>query len=218
MENQRYKRIYEKVCNEFRKTNEFCHGAYDEMSSALLVFQSAKQIIERGDLNVDKDLVLISAILHDVGKAYINENKIFGKEGLLKDYKVEWKKHAKLSEEPARNILTSLDYPKDFIEKVCGIVKLHDTRDLPRKTKELMIVQDADVIADIGFLGFIRPFMFSGRFKSQSILDSMKHFNNKEDYDKIRSKLNLEISKEILKEKIFLEKELIRKMRISFRL
>lgn len=216
MKNRKYKEIYEKVCNEFKKTNEFCHGAYDETFSALSVFKSAKQIIEKGKLDVDKDLVLISAILHDVGKAYINESKIFGKEGLLEDYKVEWKKHAKLSEEPARNILIILGYPKDFVEKVCWIVKLHDTRDLPKKTRELMIVQDADIIADIGFLGFIRPFMFSGRFKSQSILDSMKHFNNEEDYNKILNKLNLKISKEILKEKIVLEKELIEKTKGDF--
>ena len=207
MENQKYKEIYELVCNEFRRTNEFCHGSYDETFSTLLVFNSAKQIIEKGNFDVDKDLVLISAILHDVGKAYLDESKIFGKEGLLGDYKAEWKKHAKLSEEPARNLLTNLNYPKDFIEKVCDIVKLHDTRDLPKKTTELKIVQDADIIADVGFSGFIKPFMFSGRFKSQSVLDSIKYLNSEEDYQKIKSKLNLEISKEILKEKIALEKK-----------
>lgn len=65
---------------------------------------------------------------------------------------------------------------------------------------ELQILQDADLIADWGISGFVRPFLFAGRFKKPTI--KTVEFLAKTDIAEEYEKLNLKTSKNLVEEKI----------------
>ena len=72
-----YKAIYSKVKERFVQSKYFNYGACDETYYTLRVFETAKEIIHRLNKKVNVSLILVSAILHDVGKSKINLSKVF---------------------------------------------------------------------------------------------------------------------------------------------
>ncbi|MBU1201299.1 MAG: HD domain-containing protein [Nanoarchaeota archaeon] len=212
--NPNYKRIYGEVCKLFLKTKHFKHGPFDETFYTLRVFESAKEIMKRLKVPCKKEQVLVATILHDVGKTKLDDKKVFGKDSFLKGHEKEWFKHASLGVPIARNILKKMGHSEDFIKEVSYLIKNHDMRGkrgtkLKDKTLELQIIQDADLIADCGSAGFIRPFLFSGKFNNHTIISQIKYVQEVKHRVGMDAMINLEVSKKIAEEKMKLQKRLV---------
>jgi hypothetical protein len=71
-------------------------------------------------------------------------------------------------------------FDNGFIEKVVYLVKHHDDR--PNRVQmlrnmELKILQDADLLADMGIASFVRPFLYSGKNKRKT-LENVKYIKS----------------------------------------
>ena len=151
-----YKKLYEIICDLYSNTEHFYYSQWDETFYTLRVFETCKTLIKKSYRKIDKEVILTAAIFHDT------EKKI----------KEEWDKHPIYGAEITRKILTKQRFENEFIEKVVYLVKHHDDR--PNKmqmirTPELKILQDADLLADLGIASFIRPFLYSGKNKRKTI-------------------------------------------------
>ncbi len=206
--NPDYKHIYQFVCDEYNKTKHFAHGPFDETYFTLRVYETAKDLMKKLKQKVKRQQVLVASLLHDIGKTKLDDARLFGKGGALETAWEEWHRHAKLGVPIARDFLSKLGHSKEFIDEVCCLIEHHDLRGDKMKDKplELQVLQDADLLADIGFAGFIRSFLYSGKF-ARSVLSSIQ-FLKKEDRTREGQKLNLEISKKIAEKEIKLQKEL----------
>ncbi len=204
-----YKKIYNFVKKKFEKTNYFHSGPFDETYFTLMVYWFAKKVINKLDKKVKEEEVLVSAIFHDVGKSKLNEENLFGPNGFLENHREEWNKHAGFSAEIAEDYLKKNNYPKEFIEEVSYLIKNHDLRGdkLDKRSLELKILQDADLLADIGISGFIRPFLYAGKF-DRSIFDQIEYLKE-EDRTLEGETLNLEVSKKIAKKEMKTQKKLV---------
>jgi HD superfamily phosphodiesterase len=201
--NPDYKKIYRFVTDKFTESLHFKHGPFDETFYTLRVYESAKKIANKLDKNVKLEPLLVSALLHDIGKTKLDISKLFDKTQILRDtFSLEWRKHAKLSTTIAKPYLEKLGHSEQFIDEVCYLIENHAKRGdkLNQRTLELEILQDADLLADIGLFGFIRPFLYSGKFSKQSIIDAI-NFIKKEDRTDNGKELNLDISKLLAKKK-----------------
>ncbi len=193
-----YKKIYHFVKKQFDKTNHFRHGPFDETYFTLRVYESTKEIVAKISKKVNQQELLVAALLHDIGKTKLRASKLFGKSGLLKGARREWSRHAKLGVPIANKLLRRLGHSEQFISDVGYLIAHHDLRGaaLTKKSLALKIIQDADLIADIGFAGFVRPFLFSGKFNKYSVIGSIE-FLQKEDRTDLGKNLNLKISRAI---------------------
>ena len=92
----------------------------------------------------DRDLVMISVILHDTGWAHVDESRI-----LSEGFGDNWREAAILFEHEeqgcnvARRVLGELDYSEEFIEKVCEIIDGHDTRPVAYSLEDALM-RDSD--------------------------------------------------------------------------
>tara|TARA_Y100000310_G_scaffold341885_1_gene442714 strand:+ start:235 stop:909 length:675 start_codon:yes stop_codon:yes gene_type:complete len=206
-QNPNYKKIYQIVKAKFNQTNYYCHGPFDETYFSLHVYETAKKLIYLSKKKCQKEPILVAALLHDIGKTKLDDEKVFGSFLGKKSVK-EWRKHAKFGLPITKKILNQLGHSKEFIEQVCYLIEHHDHRTKEEKTFELKLLQDADLIADWGLAGFIRPFLYGCKFR-QSVLGSVDHIKKKSyavshEYQQ----LNLNISKRLGKQKLSLQKKL----------
>ena len=127
--------------------------------------------------------------------------------------KEEWDKHPQLGVPISKKILKGLGHSEEFIASVCYLIKNHDNRSgqIKNKSMELQILQDADLIADCGFAGFIRPFLYGSKFK-RNIIGCIKYMQNEVNQVEKEGLLNLEVSKIIAKIKMKLEHKLIKEI------
>ena len=208
-----YKKIYQFVNNEFRKTIHFKHGPFDETYFTLRVYESAKEIIEQLNERLNVEEVLVACLLHDVGKVKLDSSKLFSEHNVLKSFSEEWHRHPNLSVDIAKTFLKTQGHSELFIENVCYLIDRHDLRGdkLQERSIELAVVQDADLVADIGFAGFIRPFLWCGKFTDQSVIGSINYVKT-EDRTNDSTMLNLEVSKSIAKREMKIQDELIKEI------
>lgn len=208
-----YKGIYKIVKDLFESTEHFYHGPFDETYYSLRVYESSKEIIDKLNQKVNIPAVLVASILHDIGKTQINSAKIFTSTGKTDGAIKEWKRHAKLGVPIANKILIKMGHSNKFIEKVCYLIENHDNRGdkIKNRSIELQILQDADLIADCGFAGFIRPILYGSKF-SRQIIGSIKYMQNGMNRVEQECLLNLDVSIEIALKKIELEKKLIKEI------
>jgi HD superfamily phosphodiesterase len=209
-QNPNYKEIYNIVRDLFESTEHFYCGPFDETYYSLRVYESSKEIINKLNQKVSIPAVLVASIFHDIGKTKIDTSKMFTSSGKTDSAVKEWKKHAMLGVPIAKKILKKLDYSNDFILNVCYLIKNHDCRGniIKNKSIELQVLQDADLIADCGFAGFIRPFLYGSKFNRQ-IINTIKYMQNENNRVEEEGLLNLEISKIMVQKKIKFEKKLI---------
>ena len=214
--NPNYKELYRIVKNRFDKTSHFNHGPFDETYYTMRVYECSKDIIEKikkrkPSQKIKTQHVLVASILHDVGKIKLKPSKLFAKYKEKDNVYDEWCKHADLSVPIAERLLKKMGHSKDFIDEVSYLIKNHALRadKLKERTLELEILQDADLIADIGLAGFVRCFLYSGKF-SRSIVNSIKYLQG-EDRTKQDGKLNLnlKISKEIAEQELKIQQDLV---------
>jgi len=217
-ENPNYKKLYEKVCKLYNKTKHFKHGPWDETYFTLRVFESAKNIMDKlKEKNYDKEKILVAAILHDIGKIKIDIESLIDYSTSdcfdTPEFSKEWRKHPELGVPLARKIMKKYRYSDKFIEEVCYLVRNHANRKkgfVP--SLNLKILQDADIIADCGYAGFIRPFLFGGKFSYANIIGSIKYIQKKEHRVEKEGFLNLDVSKKIAEKKMKLQKKLIKEI------
>jgi HD superfamily phosphodiesterase len=210
--NPEYKKIYQFVKAKLDSTGHFNYGPFDETYYTLRAYESAKDIIRKLNRKVKRQQLLVAAILHDVGKSKLQPSKLFSRKKILGNAGEEWHRHAELGVPIAKALLKKLDHSGEFIEEVCYLIEHHDLRGdkLKQRTLELKILQDADLIADIGFAGFIRPFLFSGKF-GQTVIESIQ-FVLKEDRTKDGELLNLNVSKSLARERMKQQAALAKQM------
>ena len=113
------------------------------------------------------------------------------------------------SAELAGSLLRELDgYPIEKIEKVqMAIRQCSYSKGIIPDLLEAKVLQDADVIADLGFAGFIRPFSF-GAQTGRGIIDSIKFLKQATQKVDIRL-LNLDISRNIASNQLKIQKKLV---------
>lgn len=123
-------------------------------------------INEKDSLNLDKEILTASALLHDIG--YISDDS---------------PEHVKSSIQIAQGLLPKIQFPRNKIASVIVCIKNHDTvpgrlgwkQGVPMECK---ILRDSDAIESLGCLGIIRYASWGGRHqmpiynqKSQELVD-----------------------------------------------
>lgn len=97
--------------------------------------------------NVDHDVLLAAALLHDVGRN--------GKQG----------GHHLIGAEMARAFLPTTDFPAHKIEAVCHAIATHSSHCYgEQKTLEAKILYDADKLDSLGVMGIARSMMGVGNY------------------------------------------------------
>jgi HD superfamily phosphodiesterase len=212
--NPDYRKLYGIVRKLYYRTEHFMHGPFDETYFTLRVYESCKDILKGLRKKCSRETVLAAAILHDIGKTRLDPKKLLGKNGFRKSIHKEWYRHARLGVPIARRILRQMRHSEEFMDSVCYLIENHDQRGdkLPKKSLELQVLQDADLIADCGFAGFIRPFVYGGKFRSQSIIDSILYLQVHKNRAADSKLINLKVSRNIALKKIRLERHLVKEI------
>lgn len=95
--------------------------------------------------NIDYEVLLLAAYLHDVGRLSGSEN------------------HAVRSASIAKHVLKMLGYPEDKIEKVIDTIMAHSySSGRAAMSMEAKILSDADKLDALGSIGLVRVLMYSG--------------------------------------------------------
>ena len=149
-------------------------------------------------LNADKEVVEVSAYLHDIGRTFKKKE----------DFNPENEHHITGARE-ARNILKKLNCNEDFIEKVENCVLANRGRREPDpKTTEEKIISCADAMAYFdSFLALFYMFLVEESFE-EAVIKIEKKMNR--NWDK---KLSMPEAKQIVKEKYNAVKLLINSMK-----
>ena len=110
--------------------------------------------------NVDMDVLLISALLHDIARV---------KESRDNTGEID---HAVLGSQMAGEILKKLGYEDELVNKAKHCIKVHRFRTGNQpETIEEKILFDADKLDAIGAIGIARTFMLSGQFGQTLSID-----------------------------------------------
>ena len=97
--------------------------------------------------NVDYDMLLTAALLHDVGRE--------GKRGA----------HHLVGAEMAREFLATIDFPAQKIDAVCHAIATHSSHCYGEQTTlEAKILYDADKLDSLGVMGIARSMMGVGNY------------------------------------------------------
>ena len=208
-----YKKLYSIVKKLFLKTEHFKHGPFDETFYSLLVYETAKKLIKYFP-KCHKNELLVASILHDVGKIRLDSAKLFTRCRVLGTAHKEWYRHPALGVPIAEKIMKKLGHSPDFIRRVSFLIANHANRGKKMKVKpfDLQIFQDADLIADWGFSGFIRPFLYTGKFSHQSIFGAIDFSLHGWDPAKDKALINLDVSRTIARKKLKLQDTLLKKL------
>ncbi|MEM0027468.1 MAG: HD domain-containing protein [Ignisphaera sp.] len=138
--------------------DDVAHG----IGHVLRVRELALEIASSIEESVDREVLELVALLHDIGRLYSDEG------------------HAKRSAEIARILLELANYPKDRITRVVEAIESHSfSEGKEPRAIEAKILSDADKLDAMGAIGIARVFSHSCN-KGRSLEDSLKHF-----YDKI---------------------------------
>ena len=92
------------------------------------------------EYNLDEEIMMAAALLHDTGYAKIPPNK--RKKHWAKKVRRE---HMKFGAELAKKVLKKVNYPSAKIKQVCAMIAIHDDPEA-LKTKESQILKEADIL------------------------------------------------------------------------
>ena len=133
-----------------------------DLNHALRVKNLCLWINKKDALNLDKDILIAAALLHDIG--YISDDS---------------PKHVESSIQFAKALLPKIKFERDKIPAVIMCIKNHDT--VPgrqgwkqKTTMECRVLRDADAIESIGCLGIIRYASWGGRHGMPFIIQYKK--------------------------------------------
>ena len=106
-------------------------------------------LIAEGERNVDWDVLICAALLHDIGRA-----EQFADPTLC---------HAKVGGEKAFQFLMENGYSREFAEQVRHCITAHRFRaNCPPETVEAKILFDADKLDAVGAMGIARTLLYQG--------------------------------------------------------
>ena len=134
MKNNNYNEIENKYHELIQKAKEYMKNITDyehDISHMYDVVNYTKELLNSIELDVNKDVCVISAYWHDVGRIKINEG------------------HEKLSAQMLKEEMINRGYDNQFIGKCCLAIENHKWNMQPTTTEGL-IVKDADKLAWIG--------------------------------------------------------------------
>lgn len=123
----KYHELIQKAKEYMRKITDYEH----DISHMYDVVNYTKELLNSIELDVNKDVCVISAYWHDVGRIKINEG------------------HEKLSAQMLKEEMINRGYDNQFIGKCCLAIENHKWNMQPTTTEGL-IVKDADKLAWIG--------------------------------------------------------------------
>jgi uncharacterized protein len=143
--NELYKKL-EKIVKDKLKSSPKCH----DWEHTQRVIHNAKLLLKYEN-DADAEIIIISALLHDIARADEIDNK--GAQC-----------HALKGSEMADEILKCEDIEESIRNRIVKCVKKHRFRssDIP-ETIEEKVVYDADKLDSIGAVGLGRAFLFAGR-------------------------------------------------------
>jgi uncharacterized protein len=172
--------------NYIKKIKKKSYEIYDKESMKYHIeFVVKFSEILAGKLNADKEICIISAYLHDIGR-----------------YFVQSKAHEEVGAIKAEEILNKLNYPEQKIKQVKECILKHSTRtpDKDRKNIEEKILANADAMAHIEAAYYIIavPYLYRGKSFEQGFY----WFKKKIDRD-YNGKLTLQEAKKLIKPKFF---------------
>jgi len=159
-------RVVELIENLVRKLypEDMVHG----LDHVLRVRDIALKIAEAIPEPVDREVLEVAALLHDIGRVSRDKD------------------HAKRSAEIAYIILKLACFPEDKVGKVVEAIQSHSfSEGVKPMSIEAKILSDADKLDALGVIGIARVFAFSGS-RGRSLKESIQHF-----YDKILQLPNL---------------------------
>lgn len=161
--------------------NSELSGNHD-LGHILRVVHNAKIISESEEC--DKEVVILSALLHDIGRS----------KKILKEYGIEKKHHSETGSEIAYKFLKDLGYQK--AKEVSYAVSVHNySKGIVPDTIEAKILQDADRLDAIGYIGIMRVFT-----DERGDIDSkIQHFYDK--LLKLKDGMHTKKAKEIAEKK-----------------
>lgn len=138
---------FEELTKEIEKKMEGIDPVHDMMHTRR-VLNNAVTLSKKE--NARTNIVRISALLHDIAR----KEEMSSKGAVC---------HAQKGSEIARDILLAYDVDSEIIEEVAACILSHRHRNnhLP-KTKEAMILSDADKLDAIGAIGVARAISYSG--------------------------------------------------------
>jgi len=147
----------------------------------------AVALADRMELAVDRDILYVGALLHDVGKAGGQPGKGHGERGA----------------DIIRSEIPDL-FSESELERVCYIVANHYMRPnelraqgqtVPELTDEVLLVQDADVLDHVGVSGVWIDMFWSAhdRMSPNEALEQCQH--DRSDLERLTRFLNYDLSK-----------------------
>ena len=132
---KKYQKIFELARPYYKK------GREADKEHHLVVAQMMEEILKEVDL--DEDVMMAAALLHDIGYAKIppNKRKVHWADKVVRD-------HMKYGAEIAEKILKKVNFPKEKVKKVCQIISVHDNPTIGLKitSKEGKILKEADIL------------------------------------------------------------------------
>lgn len=153
-----------------------------DLEHILRVVHNAKLISKT--VECDKEIVVLSALLHDIGRS----KKMIEKYNINKDH------HANTGAKIAYNFLKDLGYEK--AREVSYAVSVHNfSKGVIPETIEAKILQDADRLDAIGYVGIMRVFTD----ERGDIQGKIQHFYDK--LLKLKDGMHTEKGKELAEEK-----------------
>ncbi len=145
-------------CWEQRFTDYLVDHTTDDYSHDLSHFQrvwkTAQKIIKDESRAVNPLVVLSACYFHDIISLPKNHP--------------DRSRSSELAAEKTREILAELEFPAALINDVCHAVEAHSfSANIPTRTPEAEIVQDADRMEAIGAIGLARVFYTGGKMGSR---------------------------------------------------
>lgn len=151
--------------NETSSTKNVIHYRFRKRSDHIKrVFMWAKRLSSY-QKNINVEALLVAALFHDVGYAATTSGA----------------DHAYHSQLICENYLSENNYPQEFSEFVCFLVKNHSRKEL-MKTKdiplELLLLMEADLLDETGALSILWDAMAVGNETDQSFEKACQRIKN----------------------------------------
>ncbi len=161
------KQIFKKIWKAALPYNDF----RDDKGHAEIVTKYATELLKKSD--ADPDVVIPSAIMHDIGWSQLTTEEIFvifdKEQRKLREPEVR-KKHQDEGVKIARKILNDLNYDQEKTKHVLEIISEHDTRE-GFYSREDGIMRDADKLwrySKTGFWADVKRGFAASRTKRES--------------------------------------------------
>ncbi len=132
------------------ETDDYSH----DLSHFQRVWRTAQQLIAEESRKVNQLVVLTACYFHDIVTLPKNHP--------------DRSKTSQMAAVKTEEILKEMAFPEELIEAVCHGVEAHSfSANIPTRTAEAEIVQDADRMESLGAIGLARTFYTGGRMGSQ---------------------------------------------------